>query len=120
VSVSAEDIVKMCVLFMIGMHRILNPFHFVCILLLCLHYSACMPDQFFFLKHLWLVANRLRDTVIVYPNSEAPKCLNSEGPPKEVIIYKKKLFFFVLKNKLLQKKLQMGISSVCFLQLWCI
>jgi len=79
-----------------------------------------MPDQFFFLKHLWLVTNRLRDTVIVYPNSEAPKCLNSEGPPKEVIIYKKKLFFFVLKNKLLQKKLQMGISSVCFLQLWCI
>jgi hypothetical protein len=63
-----------------------------------------MPDQFFFLKHLWLVTNRLRDTVIVYPNSEAPKCLNSEGPPKDVIIYKKKLFFFVLKNKLLQKK----------------
>jgi len=52
-----------------------------------------MPDQFFFLKHMWLVTNHLRDTIIAYLNSEAPKCLNSEDPPKVVIVYKKNLFF---------------------------
>ena len=66
---------------------------------------------------MWLVTNHLRDTIIAYLNSEAPKCLNSEDPPKVVIVYKKNLFFFVLKNKLLQKKFRREYPLCASLQL---
>lgn len=80
----------------------LNPFHLVCSLLLCLHYSESMSDQFFFLKHAWLVTNqtiRVIHTVIVYLNSEAPKCLNSEDQSKWVIIYMKNILSFLVLKK---------------------
>lgn len=61
---------------------------------------------------MWSVTNqtiRVIHTDIVYLNSEAPKCPNSEDPSKWVIIYMKNILslFRAEKN-------QMGLSSVSF------
>jgi hypothetical protein len=61
-----------------------------------------MSDQFFFLNHVWLVTNQticVIDTIIVYLNSEALKCLNSEDQSKWVIIYMKNILSFLVLKK---------------------